>query len=160
MGFFIFLGLMGVGKIFLVKVFVKFIFGEEDVFIQIDMLEYMEKYNVLRLVGVFLGYVGFEEGGQLMEKICWCFYFVVFFDEIEKVYYDVFNMFLQIMEEGKLIDSFGCNIDFCNCILIMIFNIGVDIIIYKAGMGFGANDEKCFYENMKKELLIEVEKYF
>ena len=82
------------------------------------------------------------------------------FDEIEKAHHDVFNMLLQIMEEGKLTDSFGRNIDFRNCILIMTSNIGADIITHKAGMGFGANDEKRSYENMKKELLIEVEKHF
>lgn len=160
MGSFIFLGPTGVGKTLLAKALAKFIFGAEDALIQIDMSEYMEKHNVSRLVGAPPGYVGFEEGGQLTEKIRRRPYSVVLFDEIEKAHHDVFNMLLQIMEEGKLTDSFGRNIDFRNCILIMTSNIGADIITHKAGMGFGANDEKRSYENMKKELLIEVEKHF
>ena len=154
------MGPTGVGKTELARALAEFMFDDENNMIRIDMSEYQESHNVSRLIGAPPGYVGFEEGGQLTEKIRRRPYSVVLFDEIEKAHHDVFNMLLQIMEEGKLTDSFGRNIDFRNCILIMTSNIGADIITHKAGMGFGANDEKRSYENMKKELLIEVEKHF
>ncbi|MCW8139047.1 MAG: ATP-dependent Clp protease ATP-binding subunit [Planctomycetota bacterium] len=163
MGSFIFLGPTGVGKTLLAKALAKFMFDREDSLIQIDMSEYMEKHNVSRLVGAPPGYVGFEEGGQLTEKIRRRPYAVVLFDEIEKAHHDVFNMLLQIMEEGKLTDSFGRHVDFRNVILILTSNIGSDIIKNKADMGFGrggASSEERSYEVMKKQLMDELEKAF
>ncbi|MCO5167183.1 MAG: ATP-dependent Clp protease ATP-binding subunit [Planctomycetes bacterium] len=163
MGSFIFLGPTGVGKTLLAKALAKFMFDREDSLIQIDMSEYMEKHNVSRLVGAPPGYVGFEEGGQLTEKIRRRPYAVVLFDEIEKAHHDVFNMLLQIMEEGKLTDSFGRHVDFRNVILILTSNIGSDIIKNKADMGFGrggATSEERSYEVMKKQLMDELEKAF
>ena len=160
MGSFVFLGPTGVGKTLLAKALAKFMFGEEDALIQIDMSEYMEKHNVSRLVGAPPGYVGFEEGGQLTEKIRRRPYSVVLFDEIEKAHGDVFNMLLQIMEEGKLTDSFGRHIDFRNCILIMTSNIGANIIKNQASLGFKPTSGERSYDEMKRELLTEVERHF
>ena len=160
MGSFVFCGPTGVGKTLLAKALAKFMFGEEDALIQIDMSEYMEKHNVSRLVGAPPGYVGFEEGGQLTEKIRRRPYSVVLFDEIEKAHGDVFNMLLQIMEEGKLTDSFGRHIDFRNSILIMTSNIGANIIKNQASLGFKPTAGVRTYEEMKKELLVEIEKHF
>jgi ATP-dependent Clp protease ATP-binding subunit ClpC len=159
-GSFIFLGPTGVGKTLVAKALAKFMFGEDDALIQIDMSEYMEKHNVSRLVGAPPGYVGFEEGGQLTEKIRRRPYAVILFDEIEKAHMDVFNMLLQIMEEGKLTDSFGRHIDFRNTILIMTSNIGATIIKNQASLGFKRTSADRSYEDMKRELLDEVEKHF
>lgn len=123
----------------------------------------MEKHNVSRLVGAPPGYVGFEEGGQLTEKIRRRPYSVVLFDEIEKAHHDVFNMLLQIMEEGKLTDSFGRHVDFRNVILILTSNIGSDVIKNKAALGFGdptASGDDRSYEIMKHQLMQELERHF
>ena len=159
-GSFIFLGPTGVGKTLVAKALAKFMFGEDDALIQIDMSEYMEKHNVSRLVGAPPGYVGFEEGGQLTEKIRRRPYAVILFDEVEKAHGDVFNMLLQIMEEGKLTDSFGRHIDFRNTVLIMTSNIGANIIKNQSSLGFKRTSVDRSYEDMKKELLDEVEKHF
>ncbi len=159
-GSFIFLGPTGVGKTLLAKALAKFMFGEDEALIQIDMSEYMEKHNVSRLVGAPPGYVGFEEGGQLTEKVRRRPYAVILFDEIEKAHHDVFNMLLQIMEEGQLTDSFGRHIDFRNTILIMTSNIGASVIKNQASLGFKKTSADRTYEEMKKELLEEVEKNF
>jgi ATP-dependent Clp protease ATP-binding subunit ClpC len=161
MGSFIFVGPSGVGKTLLSKALAEFMFGDEDALIQIDMSEYMEKHNVSRLIGAPPGYVGYEEGGQLTEKIRRRPYAVVLLDEIEKAHPDVFNMLLQIMEEGRLTDSFGRQIDFRNVVLIMTSNIGADLI--KGGgasFGFGKRDEAANYEGMKSMLNKEIERYF
>jgi len=162
MGSFLFLGPTGVGKTLLAKALARFIFGEEGALIQIDMSEYMEKHNVSRLVGAPPGYVGFEEGGQLTEKIRRRPYSVVLFDEIEKAHPDVYNMLLQVMEEGQLTDSFGRHIDFRNCILIMTSNIGADIIMNKTKAKFSSTrvDPKREQEDMENDLKEEVEKHF
>ena len=160
MGSFMFCGPTGVGKTLLAKALAKFMFDSEEALIQIDMSEYMEKHNVSRLVGAPPGYVGFEEGGQLTEKIRRRPYSVVLFDEIEKAHHDVFNMLLQIMEEGKLTDSFGRSVDFRNVILILTSNIGSDAIMSKASLGFGAGGNDMEYETMKKQVSQALEREF
>ncbi len=160
MGSFIFVGPSGVGKTLLAKTLAEFMFGDEDALIRIDMSEYMEKHNVSRLIGAPPGYVGYEEGGQLTETIRRRPYSVVLLDEIEKAHPDVFNMLLQIMEEGQLTDSFGRHVDFRNCILIMTSNIGADLIKNKAGFGFAKPTEEANYEKMKQTLMGEIERYF
>ena len=138
----------------------EFMFGEEDALIQIDMSEYMEKHNVSRLIGAPPGYIGYEEGGQLTEKIRRRPYAVVLLDEIEKAHPEVFNMLLQIMEEGRLTDSFGRHVDFKNVILIMTSNIGADMIKNQGGMGFVKATGEETYEQMKERLMAVVERHF
>ena len=160
MGSFIFIGPSGVGKTLLARALAEFMFGDADALIQIDMSEYMEKHNVSRLVGAPPGYVGYEEGGQLTERIRRRPYAVLLLDEIEKAHSDVYNMLLQIMEEGRLTDSFGRHIDFKNVILIMTSNIGADLIRNQAGFGFGKRTEEANYEKMKEMLGKEIERHF
>ena len=161
MGSFIFVGPSGVGKTLLSKALAEFMFGDEDSLIRIDMSEYMEKHNVSRLIGAPPGYVGYEEGGQLTEQIRRRPYAVVLLDEIEKAHPEVYNMLLQIMEEGQLTDSFGRHVSFRNVILIMTSNIGADLIKNKAGFGFAQKkDEEADYQKMKKTLQQEIERYF
>jgi len=159
-GCFIFLGPSGVGKTLLARALAEFMFGDESSLIQIDMSEFMEKHNVSRLVGAPPGYVGYEEGGQLTERIRRRPYAVLLLDEIEKAHPDVYNMLLQIMEEGRLTDSFGRNVDFKNVILIMTSNIGADLIKNQAGFGFGKRTVEANYEKMKDMLNKEVERHF
>jgi len=135
-------------------------FGKEEALIQIDMSEYMEKHNVSRLIGAPPGYVGYEEGGQLTERIRRRPYAVVLLDEIEKAHPDVFNMLLQIMEDGQLTDSFGRRVDFRNIILIMTSNIGAELIKNQGGFGFAKRSEEATYEKMKEMLSKEIERYF
>ncbi len=159
-GSFIFLGPTGVGKTLLARALAKFMFGSEEALVQVDMSEYMEKHNVSRLIGAPPGYVGYEEGGQLTEKIRRRPYSVVLLDEIEKAHSDVFNMLLQIMEEGRLTDSFGRKVDFRNTVLVMTSNLGAETIKQQAGLGFRRADADHSYETMKKQLMEEVEKHF
>jgi len=159
-GCFIFAGPTGVGKTLLAKVLAEFMFGDEDALIQIDMSEYMEKHNVSRLVGAPPGYVGYEEGGQLTEKIRRRPYSVILLDEIEKAHPDVFNMLLQVMEEGRLTDSFGRNVDFRNTILIMTTNAGAEAIKNEAAFGFQRPDADASYESMKDRVKEQIEKVF
>ncbi|MGA2061266.1 MAG: ATP-dependent Clp protease ATP-binding subunit [Thermoguttaceae bacterium] len=159
-GCFIFAGPTGVGKTLLAKALAEFMFGDEDALVQIDMSEYMEKHNISRLIGAPPGYVGYEEGGQLTEKIRRRPYAVVLLDEIEKAHPDVFNMLLQVMEEGRLTDSFGRNVDFRNTILIMTTNAGADAIKNEAAFGFQKPDEDASYENMKGRVQEQIEKVF
>ncbi|MFO1077437.1 MAG: ATP-dependent Clp protease ATP-binding subunit, partial [Planctomycetota bacterium] len=160
MGSFVFLGPSGVGKTWLSKCLAKFMFGSEDAIIQIDMSEYMEKYNASRLVGAPPGYVGYEEGGQLTEKVRRRPYSVVLLDEIEKAHPDIFNMLLQIMEEGRLTDSFGRHIDFRNVILIMTSNIGANLIKNSAGLGFAKSGKEAGADKMREMIMAEVERHF
>jgi ATP-dependent Clp protease ATP-binding subunit ClpC len=160
MGSFIFLGPTGVGKTHLSKALAQFMFGDPDALIQIDMSEYMEKHTVSRLVGAPPGYVGFEEGGQLTERVRRRPYSVVLFDEIEKAHHDAFNMLLQIMEEGRLTDSFGRQVDFKNTVVIMTSNIGAEAIKSQGGLGFHKGSEDVTFGKMREELMKEVERHF
>lgn len=160
MGSFIFIGPSGVGKTLLAKALAEFMFGDADALVYLDMSEYMEKHNVSRLIGAPPGYVGYEEGGQLTERIRRRPYAVVLLDEVEKAHPDVFNMLLQIMEEGRLTDSFGRHVDFRNVILIMTSNIGADLIKGGQSFGFGKRGDVQDYEKVKKTLNSEVEKFF
>ena len=160
MGCFILLGPSGVGKTLLARALAEFLFSDKNSLICLDMSEFMEKHNVSRLVGAPPGYVGYEEGGQLTERIRRRPYSVLLLDEIEKAHPDVYNMLLQIMDEGRLTDSFGRSIDFKNVILIMTSNIGADLIKNQSGFGFGKKDPEASYEKMKDILQKEVEHHF
>jgi len=160
-GCFIFAGPTGVGKTLLAKSLAEFMFGDAEALIQIDMSEYMEKHNVSRLIGAPPGYVGYEEGGQLTEKIRRRPYAVVLLDEIEKAHPDVYNMLLQIMEEGRLTDSFGRNVDFKNTIIIMTTNAGAEATSTSNIFGFDrGRDDAASYEQMKERLKVSIERYF
>ncbi len=159
-GSFIFLGPTGVGKTLLARALADFMFGDEDTIIQLDMSEYMEKFNVSRLVGAPPGYVGYEEGGQLTERVRRKPYSVILLDEIEKAHPDIFNMLLQVLEDGRLTDSFGRQVDFKNTILIMTSNVGADLIRRRGSLGFKAQSEDLTYEEMKEKLMDEVKKTF
>jgi ATP-dependent Clp protease ATP-binding subunit ClpC len=159
-GSFVFLGPTGVGKTLVGRALAEFMFGDEDAIIQIDMSEYMEKFNVSRLVGAPPGYVGYEEGGQLTEKVRRRPYSVVLLDEIEKAHPDVFNILLQMLEEGRLTDSFGRKVDFKNTIIIMTSNIGAEMLKKQGSLGFKSQAEEVTYKAMKERLLDEVKRSF
>jgi len=159
-GSFIFLGPTGVGKTLLGRALAEFMFGDENALVQLDMSEYMEKFNVSRLVGAPPGYVGYEEGGQLTEKIRRRPYAVVLLDEIEKAHPDVFNILLQVLEDGRLTDSFGRKVDFRNCIIIMTSNVGAEILRKQGSLGFKVQSADVSYEGMKERLLEEVKRTF
>jgi len=160
-GSFIFLGPSGVGKTELARTLAEFLFGDEDALIQIDMSEYMEKHAVSRLVGSPPGYVGYDEGGQLTEAVRRKPYSVVLFDEIEKAHPDVFNILLQILEDGKLTDSQGRKVDFRNVIVIMTSNIGSSSISKNVSLGFNLSaEEGLSYDDMKTRVMGDLKKVF
>lgn len=159
-GSFIFLGPTGVGKTLLARALAEYMFGDENALIQLDMSEYMEKFNVSRLIGAPPGYVGYEEGGQLTEKIRRRPYAVILLDEIEKAHPDVFNILLQVLEDGRLTDSFGRKVSFRNTILIMTSNVGADILRKQGSIGFRSQKGEASYEDMKQKLLDEVKRTF
>jgi len=159
-GTFMFLGPTGVGKTLLARALAEFMFGDEDALIQIDMSEYGEKFNVSRLVGAPPGYVGYEEGGQLTEKVRRRPYSVILLDEIEKAHPDVFNILLQVMEDGRLTDSFGRKVDFRNTIVILTSNVGASLLKKQGDLGFRPVDDKVNYDNMKSKLTDEAKRTF
>ena len=159
-GCFVFAGPTGVGKTLLAKALAEYLFGDQDALVHIDMSEYAEKHNVSRLIGAPPGYVGYEEGGQLTERIRRRPYSVVLLDEIEKAHPEIFNTLLQVMEEGRLTDAFGRKVDFRNVVLIMTTNAGAQAIKNESGFGFQQPDKDASYESMKTRVTDEIEKHF
>lgn len=159
-GSFIFLGPTGVGKTELAKTLAEFLFGQEEALIRIDMSEYMEKYSVSRLLGAPPGYVGYEEGGQLTEKVRKRPYAVVLLDEIEKAHPDVFSLLLQVLDDGRLTDSWGHVVDFRNTVVILTSNVGTKRIKRAGSMGFQGGEDRIDYDAMKERVLTEVRKTF
>ncbi len=164
-GCFMFLGPTGVGKTELVRALAEFMFGSEDAMIRLDMSEFMERHAVARLVGAPPGYVGYEEGGQLTESVRRKSYCVILLDEIEKAHPDVYNILLQIFDDGHLTDAKGRRVDFRNSIIVMTSNIGAQLIKGNASLGFSSHadeekDRKTIYENMKDKVLGELKKQF
>ena len=159
-GSFIFLGPTGVGKTELARALAEVMFGDEDAMIRIDMSEYMEKHTTSRLVGSPPGYVGYDEGGQLTEKVRRKPYSVVLLDEIEKAHPDVFNILLQVLDDGRLTDSKGRTVDFRNTVVIMTSNVGADAIKYRKSLGFSAQSTESKQKDMKSVMLEELKKAF
>lgn len=160
-GSFLFLGPTGVGKTELSKALAEAVFGTENALIRVDMTEYMEKHSVSKMIGSPPGYVGYDEGGQLSEKVRRSPYSIVLFDEIEKAHPDVFNILLQVLDDGQITDSQGRKVDFRNTIIIMTSNCGASSIMSPKRLGFGAaSDEQANYEFMKTRVLEEVKKQF
>lgn len=160
MGSFIFLGPTGVGKSLLAKTLAEFLFGSEDALIRIDMSDFMEKHNVSRLVGAPPGYVGYEEGGLLTEKIRRRPYSVILLDEIEKAHPDVFNMLLQVLEEGELQDNLGHKVSFRNTVLIMTSNVGAREISRESSVGFQVEEGLIPYSEIKNSAMSELKRFF
>jgi len=160
-GSFIFLGPSGVGKTELARTLAEFLFGDEEAMVRIDMSEYMEKHAVSRLVGSPPGYIGYDEGGQLTEAVRRKPYSVLLLDEIEKAHPDVFNILLQILEDGRLTDAQGRTVDFRNAIVIMTSNIGAGEIAKNTSIGFTVSDETGMsYDDMKNRIMSDLKKVF
>lgn len=160
LGSFIFLGPTGVGKSLLAKTLAEFLFGNEDALVRLDMSDFMEKHNVSRLVGAPPGYIGYEEGGLLTEKIRRRPYSVILLDEIEKAHPDVFNLLLQILEEGELQDNLGHKVSFRNTVLIMTSNVGAREISRESSLGFQVNEGLLPYSEIKNSAMSELKRFF
>lgn len=160
-GSFLFLGPTGVGKTELSKALADAMFGSEEALIRVDMSEFMEKHTVSKLIGSPPGYVGYDEGGQLSEKVRRNPYSVVLFDEVEKAHPDVFNVLLQVLDDGHITDSTGRVVDFKNTVIIMTSNAGAQNIVQPKTLGFASvTDEKERHENMKTKVMDEVKRLF
>jgi len=164
-GAFVFLGPTGVGKTELVRALAEFMFGSEDALIRLDMSEFMERHTVARLVGAPPGYIGYEEGGQLTEAVRRKSYCCILLDEIEKAHYDVFNILLQIFDDGHLTDAKGRRVDFRNSIIVMTSNIGAELIKREMNIGFTTHvdskgNRQVEYKKMKEKVLGEMKKTF
>jgi ATP-dependent Clp protease ATP-binding subunit ClpC len=164
-GVFLFLGPTGVGKTYLPKILAEFMFGSQDNMIRLDMSEFMEKHNVSRLVGAPPGYVGYDDGGQLTDTVRRKSYCLILLDEIEKAHPDVFNMLLQVFDDGSLTDAKGRKVDFRNTIIIMTSNVGSDLIRRESTLGFSVNTEEAKtaeqqYKRMKDKVVEELKRVF
>lgn len=159
-GSFIFLGPTGVGKTELAKVLAQFLFGTEDALIRIDMSEFMEKHTGSRLIGAPPGFIGYEEGGELTDKVRRKPYSVILFDEIEKAHPDIYNLLLQILEDGRLTDNLGHRVDFSNTILILTSNLGGKEIVKGSALGFGSNNQNMNVNDIRNIALDELKKQF
>src|SRR4029079_9317004 len=164
-GVFLFLGPTGVGKTFLPKQLAEFMFGSQDAMIRLDMSEFMEKHNVSRLVGAPPGYVGYDDGGQLTDTVRRKSYCLILLDEIEKAHPDVFNMLLQVFDDGSLTDAKGRKVDFRNTIIIMTSNVGSDLIRRESALGFNVKTEDAKaedqqYKRMKDKVVEELKRVF
>jgi ATP-dependent Clp protease ATP-binding subunit ClpC len=157
-GSFLFLGPTGVGKTEMARTLAKFLFGSDKALIRFDMSEFMEKHSVSKLIGSPPGYVGYEEGGQLTERVKRSPYSVVLLDEIEKAHPDVFNILLQVFEDGQLTDGLGNTVDFKNVILIMTSNIGARHLMKKQGLGFQSDKEDIDSDKMEELVKQEVKR--
>jgi ATP-dependent Clp protease ATP-binding subunit ClpC len=156
----VFLGPTGVGKTELAKALAEFLFEDQDSLVRIDMSEYMEKFSVSRLIGAPPGYVGYEEGGQLTEKVRRKPYSVVLLDEVEKAHPEVFNILLQLLDDGTLTDSFGRKVNFCNTVVILTSNIGTRDIKSGKTLGFQQDTTDNTYDYMKKKITDELKRIF
>jgi ATP-dependent Clp protease ATP-binding subunit ClpC len=164
-GVFLFLGPTGVGKTYLPKILAEFMFGSQDSMIRLDMSEFMEKHNVSRLVGAPPGYVGYDDGGQLTDTVRRKSYCLILLDEIEKAHPDVFNMLLQVFDDGSLTDAKGRKVDFRNTIIIMTSNVGSDLIRRESGLGFSVRTDEAKtaesqYKRMKDKVTEELKRVF
>jgi ATP-dependent Clp protease ATP-binding subunit ClpC len=164
-GVFMFLGPTGVGKTYLVRALAEFMFGSEDNMVRLDMSEFMERHSVSRLVGAPPGYIGFDEGGQLTEAVRRKPYCAILLDEVEKAHPDVFNILLQIFDDGHLTDAKGRKVDFRNTVVVMTSNIGSDLIRKEQYLGFAVKSDEAktaeqSYQRMKVKVLDEVKKFF
>ena len=160
-GSFLFLGPTGVGKTELSKALAEAMFGNEDSMIRVDMSEYMEKHSVSKMIGSPPGYVGHEEGGQLSDQVRTHPYSVILFDEVEKAHPDVFNILLQVLDDGHITDSQGRKVDFCNTVIIMTSNAGAKAIVEPKKLGFAAKEDPAGdYKRMKQNVMDEVKTIF